>query len=297
MAVRPRISVITPSYNQGAYIEETILSVLEQDYPNLEYIIIDGGSTDDSVDIIRKYEDRLAYWVSEPDAGQSEAINKGLQHSTGEIWAWMNSDDIYLPGALKTAVAWLMDHPQYGIVYGDCIWIDGQGREIDRPAIPDFDYRSFLRDCNDFIPSGSAFIRKRVSDTIGIMDVALHLIMDWDYWMRAGLACQIGHIPQPLSLYRYYPQAKTWNYSLRRGPEIADMYEHLFGREDLPLPIERLRPRALSNAYLTAAHYALLADDRQAFRRYLWQSIKCGPRGWRKTQLLMLLQAILGEQF
>ncbi|HRY21099.1 MAG TPA: glycosyltransferase family 2 protein, partial [Flexilinea sp.] len=129
-AVFPFVSIVTPSFNQAEFLERTIQSVLSQDYPNLEYIIIDGGSTDGSVEIIRKYENRLAYWVSEKDKGQTNAINKGFNRAKGEIFAWLNSDDIYEPGAIQAAVEALMSDPSLGFVYGDCNFIDSHDRII-----------------------------------------------------------------------------------------------------------------------------------------------------------------------
>ena len=119
MARYPKISIITPSYNQGQFLEQTILSILSQDYPNLEYIIMDGGSSDNSVEIIRKHEDNLTYWVSEPDKGQSDAINKGFQRATGDILTWLNSDDYYLPGTLHTVAEYFTQHPDVECIYGD----------------------------------------------------------------------------------------------------------------------------------------------------------------------------------
>src|SRR5258706_6083465 len=126
----PRISIVTPSFNQAAYVDATIRSVLDQRYPNLEYIVVDGGSTDGSVDIIRRYEDRLTYWVSEPDRGQADAINKGLARATGEIRAYLNSDDLYLPGALLRVAAEYRAHPDADIICGVCRVIDEHGRMV-----------------------------------------------------------------------------------------------------------------------------------------------------------------------
>lgn len=128
----PKISIVTPPYIQGAFIERTIQSVLNQDYQNLEYIIIDGGSTDGSVEIIRKYSDKLAYWVSEKDKGQTHAINKGFHHATGEIAAWLNSDDEYCPGALKTVAKTFMSEDDVDFVFGNRISVDENGRVLRR---------------------------------------------------------------------------------------------------------------------------------------------------------------------
>src|SRR5512146_173069 len=126
----PKVSIITPSYNQGRFLETTIQSVLAQDYPNLEYIIVDGGSKDESVEIIKKYQQHLTWWVSEKDKGHADALNKGFARATGEILAWLNSDDIYEPGAVSEAVAFLKEHPAVGMVYGDANLINDAGRYI-----------------------------------------------------------------------------------------------------------------------------------------------------------------------
>ena len=128
----PLVSILTPSYNQGRFLEQTIQSVLSQDFPDMEYIIVDGGSTDDSVEIIKRYANRLAWWVSETDQGQTDAINKGFAHASGEIFAWLNSDDTYQPGAITQAVESLLAHPEASLVYGDANLIDEHGRLMGR---------------------------------------------------------------------------------------------------------------------------------------------------------------------
>lgn len=141
----PLVSIVTPSFNQAAYLESSIRSVLDQDYRPLEYIVIDGGSSDGSRGILERYADRLAWWVSEPDAGQTEAINKGFARSKGSILAWLNSDDVYVPGAVREAVEYLTAHPEAGMVYGDADYIDAAARRLGRfPAAPT-DYRRLRR--------------------------------------------------------------------------------------------------------------------------------------------------------
>ena len=187
----PRLSVIVPSYNQGAYLEETLLSVINQNYPNLELIVIDGGSTDNSVDIIRKYEYQIAYWVSEKDRGQSHAINKGIQKATGEWLSMLNSDDCYMPGALHYIFGEIPYH-KYDFLHGNCF-----GGETIKNSL-EYRYPSkekeslfklllFFYDAPHIIPSQSVFIRKKIVDEVGALNEDLHYCMDLDYYCRIAL--------------------------------------------------------------------------------------------------------------
>ncbi|UUX92235.1 glycosyltransferase family 2 protein [Methanoplanus endosymbiosus] len=204
----PKISIITPSYNQGEFIEETILSVIDQDYPNIEYIIIDGGSTDNSIDIIRKYEDKISYWVSEPDKGQTHAINKGLSKATGDIIAYLNSDDIYLPGTFGVIADYFNNNPIVDMIFGDIIHIDKMSNQIEKvvrePIILDD-----LYGCCFYIPQPTVFLRKEIVEKIGNFDEILNLGMDLDYWIRLSFVGIIDYIPKTLACARIYPEAKS----------------------------------------------------------------------------------------
>jgi glycosyltransferase involved in cell wall biosynthesis len=295
----PKVSIITPSYNQAQYLEETINSVLSQDYPNLEYIIIDGGSTDGSLEIIKKYESQLAYWICEPDDGQSDAINKGLKRVTGEIWGWLNSDDIYLPGAVSKAISWLSLNPQVGIVYGDCNFIDKYGQFIGCQETQDFDFISYLVNANNYIPSSSTFIRMENVKSIGMIDVSLHMMMDMDYWLRAGLYCQIAYMNVPLSSYRIYPEAKTWNptNSEKKAIELIKIYQKLYNQPDnLPSAIQKVQKQALSTCYRSAANFYYKANEKGKFWATWRKSLIYGPATWKIDHLRMFLRAVLGER-
>lgn len=205
----PKISIITPSYNQGQFIEETILSVLNQAYPNLEYIIMDGGSSDNSVNIIRKYEDRLAYWVSEPDKGQSDAINKGFRMATGDILAWINSDDCYAPNAFEIIVDFFEKHKGIGCVYGDIIDIDPNGKILNKKKSICYDYKMLLYSARS-IPQPTSFFRKKVIENIGYLDTTLHYQMDFEFFIRMGnCGIKFDNIPKVLALFRLHPDAKN----------------------------------------------------------------------------------------
>ncbi len=203
----PKVTIVTPSYNQAEFLEETILSVLNQDYPNLEYIIVDGGSTDGSVDIIKKYEDRLAWWVSEPDNGQSEAINKGFAHATGDIFNWLNSDDLLYPDAIRIAVHFLQKNPHCELVYGSRIVIDQKGRILDvfepvktKKALAKFAFR---------IPQETTFFTADMWRRVNGLNESLHFVMDFDLWHRFMKETDFFLIPVFLGAYRDHEESKS----------------------------------------------------------------------------------------
>ena len=204
----PKISVVTPSFDQVRFLEDTIRSVLDQGYENLEYIIIDGGSTDGSIEVIRKYSDRLAYWTSEKDFGQSNAINKGLARSTGDILCWLNSDDKLLPGTL-TFVAELFSNNSYlECFYGDTVCIDQANRILLKRHEISFDFNTLLHAMN-YVPQSSTFWRRSVYEKIGGLDESLHYTMDHEYWLRmARNRVTIEYVPRFLSQYRWHESSK-----------------------------------------------------------------------------------------
>ena len=200
----PKISIITPSFNQGEYLEETIRSVIDQRYPNLEYIVIDGGSSDQSVDIIKKYEKWLYYWISEPDTGQSEAINKGLKVATGDILAWLNSDDLYFPSVLSKVIKSF--EKGVGLVYGRNMAF-GEGRPSRLSKYESEAIATHLGRVS--ISQPSAFFSKRVIDDHGLLDESLHYGMDYDLFVRIHLNYNTRAIDTPISKYRFHSKSKT----------------------------------------------------------------------------------------
>ncbi len=223
MDTLPLVSIVTPSYNQARFLEETICSVLDQDYPRLEYIIVDGGSTDGSVEIIQRYAHRLAWWVSEPDRGQADAINKGFAHARGEIFAWLNSDDTYLPGAIAEAVAFLQNHPEVGMVYGDANLVDEKGQVIGRFPARQTDYRR-LRRGFVHIPQQAAFFRARLWRLVAPLDVLLYFAMDYDLWVRMASISLLWYHPRLWANFRLHGQAKSVHADDRCYPEMLRVH-------------------------------------------------------------------------
>lgn len=223
------VTIVTPSFNQARFLEQTMLSVLNQDYPDIEYIVVDGGSTDGSVDIIRRYADRLAWWVSEPDRGQTDAINKGFAHAHGEILAWLNSDDTYQPGAVRAAVEALGKHPEAAMVYGDAHYIDENGRVIGRFPAAQTDYRR-LRQGYVHIPQQSAFWRASYWRQVGPLDPTFYFAMDYDLWVRLAALAPLVYIPgQVWANFRLHSDAKTISADDRCWPEMLRVHRRLGG--------------------------------------------------------------------
>jgi glycosyltransferase involved in cell wall biosynthesis len=215
----PPISIVTCSYQQGRYLGVTMSSVLDQRIPGLEYIVIDGGSSDESVEVIRRHEPDLAYWVSEPDRGQTDALIKGFRRATGEIQGWLCSDDLLLPGALQRVLHYFDTHPEVDAMYGDSLWIDAEGLFLRPKKEIRFNRFVYLFDHN-YISQPSMFWRRRLYDKVGGLDAQFNLAMDSDLWERFSRHTRIGHMPAYLSCMRYYPAQKTR--ALRPAGRIED---------------------------------------------------------------------------
>ncbi len=230
MTQQPLVSILTPSYNQGRFLEETIRSVLTQDYPNLEYIIVDGGSSDGSVDIIRRYAERLSWWVSEPDRGQTDAINKGFARATGEIFAWLNSDDTYLPGAVSAAVHCLQAHPEASLVYADANLVDEDGRIIGRFPSRQTNLNKLLRG-SVHIPQQTAFFRASAWNQVAPLDPTFQFAMDYDLWVRLAKLAPLVYSPGLWANFRLHGAGKSIAMDDRCYPEMIRVYQREGGSQ------------------------------------------------------------------
>ena len=254
----PRVSIVTPSYNQAQFIEETIRSVLLQGYPDLEYIIMDGGSTDGSVEIIRKYEPWLAYWVSEKDKGQSEAINKGFARTSGSFIAWLNSDDTYKPGGLARAVDVLMHHPDVDFVHGDCDIVDGAGMAVYTLRAEDITFAR-LMSRRGGISQATVLMRRDTWGKVGPLDESLHYTMDFEYWARILSQGKCVRIPYVLATYRKIPGTKSFSRpDLSADESLRTMRRFMMEVPDL-FPTREIRERMVAQALWESGviHYFL----------------------------------------
>ncbi|GAB4542651.1 MAG: hypothetical protein Fur0020_12090 [Thermodesulfovibrionia bacterium] len=214
----PLVSIITPSYNQGRYIEETIKSVLSQDYPKIEYIVVDGGSTDNTIEILKRY-DRIK-WISEPDKGQADAINKGFKMARGDILAWLNSDDTYRIGVVKKVVDFFIENPDVAMVYGDGYEINEDGYIIKRfPDTQSFDLWKLIN-IWDYILQPTVFIRRDALFKVGLLNTSLRWCLDWDLWIRLASKFKIRYLPLEIANSRVYSSTKTSTGGLERLKEI-----------------------------------------------------------------------------
>lgn len=245
----PLVSIVTPSFNQARYLEETIQSVLAQTYPHVEYWIIDGGSTDGSLEIIEKYAPRLAGWVSEPDRGQTDAINKGFARANGEILAWINSDDTYEPHAVAEAVEYLMAHPETGLVYGDCNYIDENSRVIGRFPAAQTDLAR-LRRGYVHVPQQSAFFRAALWRQVGPLDPSFYFAMDYDLWVRLAGVSRVDYVRRVWANFRLHSDAKTIAADDRCWPEMLRVHYRDGGSRFAPI-VFKYWLRKLAAPYIT----------------------------------------------
>ena len=217
----PKLSIVTPSLNQAEFLERTMRSVLDQGYPNLEYIVIDGGSSDGSVDIIRQFEDRLAFWVSEPDGGQAQAINKGLRRASGDFIGWQNSDDIYYPDAFARFAAAVARRPDVDLVIGDINLVDARDTVVREMRYVRPTYRSLLAE-GMVLTNQAAFWRRSLHDAVGWLDESLHYGFDYEWFLRLLRATdRAAHVSALMGALRYHEDTKTSRQQAKFDEEYA----------------------------------------------------------------------------
>lgn len=249
------VSIVTPSYNQAPYLKQTIRSVLGQDYPHIEYIVVDGGSTDSSVDVIEKYADRLAYWISEKDSGQAEAINKGFARANGEIVTWLNSDDYYMLNTISVVVRCFEQHPDVVMVYGDMLAVDGDGRTLNVLKYKQLSLEDLL--CFQILGQPSVFFRRSALEKVGLLDTTFHFMLDHHLWIRLAQQGRILHVPQIWSAARYHAGAKNRARAAEFGQEAFRVLDWAKRQPALAETVAGLGRRPLASAHRYNARYLL----------------------------------------
>jgi glycosyltransferase involved in cell wall biosynthesis len=234
MNLNPLVTIVTPSYNQSAYLEETIQSVLNPKYPLIEYIVMDGYSNDGSQEIIKKYASKIAYWVSEKDRGQTDAINKGFMVAKGQVLAWLNSDDTLLPNAVDEAVSYLLEQPETGMVYGNANYIDEKGKIIGKFPAAQTNLTK-LRRGYVHIPQQASFFRKSLWDQVGPLDPDFFFAMDYDLWVRLASITKLQYIPNTWANFRLHAEAKTITADDQCWPEMLKVHFRNGGSKLAPI--------------------------------------------------------------
>jgi glycosyltransferase involved in cell wall biosynthesis len=248
---QPLVTIVTPSFNQGEFIADAIDSVLAQDYPAIEYMVVDGGSTDSTLDVLRSYGHRVR-WTSAPDGGQSDAIHRGFMAGSGEYIAWLNSDDRYVPGAISAAVKELAIDSSAGLVYGKGEFIDRAGALIEPCAhIEPWSLERLVGTVNLILQPATVFRRNQYL-AVGGIDTQLHYVMDYDLWIRLGSKFPVRFLPQVLAQARVYGETKTLTGGLARMEEMERMVRRNCGR-GLPLSYRREMWLALRQSFAAAA--------------------------------------------
>jgi glycosyltransferase involved in cell wall biosynthesis len=252
-----KISVVTPSYQQGRFVGRTIYSVVSQSYPSLEYVVQDGGSTDETLEVLMRFEPLLTRWRSEPDDGQADAINRAFADTTGQIMAWVNSDDLLLPGALATVARYFADHPEIDVLYGDRLMIDEYDREIGAWILPPHD--DSIMPLADYVPQETLFWRRSIWEASGAqLDPSFAYALDWDLLLRfRDAGARIAHIPRLLGAFRIHEEQKTTAYSDVGEAESARLRERCHGRPVAIDEVIRRQRRYLRRHVIAHKRYRL----------------------------------------
>ncbi len=287
MGEMPLVSMVTPSYNQGIFLEQTIRSVLEQDYPNIEYLVIDGGSTDESVAIIQRHASQIAYWESQPDRGQAHAINKGLQRARGEILGWLNSDDVLFPGTVSRVVEQFSRHPDVGVVYGHLERIDATGRLVPTPILPkdrvEFGPAYVIGEC--VVNQPGSFWRRSIMDEVGLLDEHLAYALDYEYWIRMALTgVRFKRLPETVALFRLSAGSKTVGQTAAMAEEQLRVLDEVLAAPGLAqrlgmsqTQIDRLARRTRAQIGLRIVYGSLKSRRWDQARRWLGRVLQDDP--------------------
>ena len=289
-----RVSIVTPSYNQSRFLEQTICSVLDSGIPSLEYFVMDGGSTDNSPEIIKKYEQRLTGWISEKDQGQADAINKGLRQCTGEIVAWLNSDDYYLPGAIQRAAQAFEQNPQAGLVYGDVLSVDADGKTFNLQRFQAFSLLELMS--FRIISQPAVFIRHSLLKQVGLLDPSFHCLLDHHLWLRMARLAPTVYLPETLAAARYHPEAKNLARTAEFGREAFRLVEWMKSNPDFSGMYVQNQARILGGANRFDAFYLMDGSQYTDSLAAYWRAFKFTPavvlKEWHRVVYVIL--ALLG---
>ncbi len=293
----PFLSIITPSFQQGKFLEQTIKSVITQPFDNFEYIMVDGGSDDGSVEIIKKYERHLAWWVSEKDEGQGDAINKGLVHAKGEVVGWINSDDFYLPDTFKKVADVFQQDPGLGLLYGDVLAVDEKSQVFNLMRSGDYGLLDLMK--FKIINQPAVFFRRRLIEEVGNLDQSYRYLLDHHLWLRIASISQIRHMPEFLAAGRYHSQAKNIAEAGSFGEEAFRIVEWMAENDDFKTTFPDHEKEIRAGAHQLNGYYLSESGQWQSAMRSYVASLKydlsIGMGDWRRI-LFTLSQPLFGTR-
>ena len=289
---RPLVSIVTTSYQQERYLEETIRSVLEQDYPHVEYIVVDDGSTDGSVAIIERYADRLAWWTRQENAGQPAALNHGFERASGDLLGFLSSDDVLLPDGISRLVAKFERDPELVLVYGGAINIDEHSQPFRTVWTADWDVGLMARTARMVIPQPASLWSRRGWELAGPFNESAWSWFDAELFLRLGAVGRVARIEEPVAAFRLHPDSKQMSRHERMAQDSIRFADEFWGG-DLPAPLRRHARAGRAGQYRRAALALYAAGDVERARRLFLRSLVLSPRGIRRKQLGRLARTLL----
>jgi glycosyltransferase involved in cell wall biosynthesis len=289
---RPLVSIVTPSYNQAEFLEETIRSVLDQDYPAIEYIVVDGASTDGSGEIIRRYADQLAWWTEERDDGQVTALKRGFDHATGEILGWLNSDDTLLPGAVSAVVDVLEHDRDALLVYGDAVLIDARSNPLGDLRARPFDLAEMLRTCQNHVVQPGSLFRRRALE-VSPLNEAGYYYFDFEFIVGIGLAGPAVRLDRMLATYRLHEASKSVGAPIRKAEDHLRLYDAVFSHPDLPATLRAVEQEGRARSYLTAGEYFYAGLAMERARKSLLRAFRFDRRLLTPRNLGIMTKTLL----
>ncbi|MFN8377848.1 MAG: glycosyltransferase family 2 protein [Anaerolineae bacterium] len=295
---RPLVSIVTPSFNQAAFLPATLHSILSQNYDHLELIVMDGGSTDGSVSVLEAIDDPRLTWVSEPDRGQSHALNKGMARARGDILTYLNSDDLLTPNTVAFIVEYFETHPDIDLLFGDCAYIDAQGQTTRVVKGIPFELRTSLTAAPPGLFQQGAFWRRRVYERVGEFDESLHYTMDSEYWVRAGvMGCSFAYVPGVRGQFRFHGESKTVSQVTAFWRDWRTSLDKLYARPELPREARNWRAESIDYLDWHDAKMAWVQKDYATARPMLRRFLR--GKKWVRRGLAapMLVDSYLGTPF